>query len=456
MMRKPKVVILGTGGTIAGKAGSNTEMTGYQAGEIGIQTLINAVPEMLEVADVTGEQFCNIGSFDMIDDIWLRLSRRVSKLLQQPEVDGIVITHGTDTLEETAYFLNLTVKSEKPVVLVGAMRPATAISADGPVNLLNAVALAGSQEAVGKGVLIAMNDQINGARDATKTNTTHVETFKSWELGYLGYFQNGKPIFYKASLRRHTAAAEFDISKVTALPRVDIVYLHVNCDDILVRAAVSAGALGIVIAAFGHGNLHINIKPALIKIARSGIPVVVLNLKTYEDVKHSIKILGELTGQKEKGLKIASELDKKVQNTVKQLPKNTKRVAILHSSAQNVTLEKENSIAGCVAKLLQLHNIVQDIQSVTAPTGEQMSDKAPYNLEFLIEKDPEIIFITSMGDKNDIEVRLQNDVMSSPAWESITAVKNNAVYYLPDELFLLNPGLRYSQAVEYMASKLQE
>lgn len=456
MMRKPKVVILGTGGTIAGKAGSNTEMTGYQAGEIGIQTLINAVPEMLEVADVTGEQFCNIGSFDMIDDIWLRLSRRVSELLQQPEVDGIVITHGTDTLEETAYFLNLTVKSEKPVVLVGAMRPATAMSADGPVNLLNAVALAGSQEAVGKGVLIAMNDQINGARDATKTNTTHVETFKSWELGYLGYFQNGKPIFYKASLRRHTAAAEFDISKVTALPRVDIVYLHVNCDDILVRAAVSAGALGIVIAAFGHGNLHINIKPALINIARSGIPVVVLNLKTYEDVKHSIKILGELTGQKEKGLKIASELDKKVQNTVKQLPKNTKRVAILHSSAQNVTLEKENSIAGCVAKLLQLHNIVQDIQSVTAPTGEQMSDKAPYNLEFLIEKDPEIIFITSMGDKNDIEVRLQNDVMSSPAWESITAVKNNAVYYLPDELFLLNPGLRYSQAVEYMASKLQE
>ena len=210
MMRKPKVVILGTGGTIAGKAGSNTEMTGYQAGEIGIQTLINAVPEMLEVADVTGEQFCNIGSFDMIDDIWLRLSRRVSELLQQPEVDGIVITHGTDTLEETAYFLNLTVKSEKPVVLVGAMRPATAM----------------------------------------------------------------KPIFYKASLRRHTAAAEFDISKVTALPRVDIVYLHVNCDDILVRAAVSAGAQGIVIAAFGHGNLHINIKPALIKAARSGIPVV--------------------------------------------------------------------------------------------------------------------------------------------------------------------------------------
>lgn len=274
MMKKPKVVILGTGGTIAGKAGSNTEMTGYQAGELGIQTLIDAVPEMLEVADVTGEQFCNIGSFDMVDDIWLNLSRRVNELLQQPDVDGIVITHGTDTLEETAYFLNLTVKSSKPVVLVGAMRPATAMSADGPVNLLNAVALAGSQAAIGKGVLIAMNDQINGARDATKTNTTHVETFKAWELGYLGYFQNGKPVFYKASLRRHTAAAEFDVSKAMVLPRVDIIYLHVNCDDVLAQAAVAAGAQGLVIAAFGHGNLHINVKPALVKIAQSGLPVV--------------------------------------------------------------------------------------------------------------------------------------------------------------------------------------
>lgn len=188
----------------------------------------------------------------------------------------------------------------------------------------------------------------------------------------------------------------------------------------------------------------------------NGIPVVVLNLKTYEDVKQSIKVLGELVGQKEKGIKIAAELDKKVQNTVRKLPKNTKRVAILHSSAQNVTLEQENSIAGCVAKLLQMNNIVQDIQGVAASTGEQMSDKAPYNLEFLIDKDPEIIFITSMGDKIDVETRLQNDVMSSPAWKSITAVKNNAVYYLPDELFLLNPGLRYPQAVEYMAEKLQE
>lgn len=186
------------------------------------------------------------------------------------------------------------------------------------------------------------------------------------------------------------------------------------------------------------------------------ISVVVLNLKTYEDVKRSVKVLGEITGQKERGAKIAAELDEKVQRTVKQLPKNTKRVAILHSSAQNVTLEQENSIAGCVAKLLQLQNIVQSIQAINTPTGEQMSDKAPYSLEFLLEKDPEIIFITSMGVKNDVEARLKSDVMSSPAWKSIAAVKNNAVYYLPDELFLLNPGLRYPQAVEYMANKLRE
>ena len=158
-MRKPKVVILGTGGTIAGKAGSNTEMTGYNPGELGVQALIDAVPEMLEVADVTGEQFCNRGSFDMTWDILLGLSRRVNEILSG-DADGVVITHGTDSLEETAYFLNLTVKSSKPVVVVGAMRPATAISADGPVNLLNAVSLAGCPEAAGYGVMIALNDQI--------------------------------------------------------------------------------------------------------------------------------------------------------------------------------------------------------------------------------------------------------------------------------------------------------
>lgn len=186
----------------------------------------------------------------------------------------------------------------------------------------------------------------------------------------------------------------------------------------------------------------------------NGIPVVVLSLKTYEDVKHSVKLLGEITGNKDKGEKVAAELDDKIQQTVRLMPKTTKRMAILHSSAQNVTLEKDSSIAGCAAKLLQLQNIVQSKEAVSVITGEQMQDKVPYSLEFLIEKNPEIIFITSMGNKKEVEARLQKEVTNNAAWESIAAVKNNAVYYLPDELFLLNPGLKYPEAVAYMAERL--
>ena len=183
----PDIKILATGGTIAGTAASNTQMTGYKSGDLAIQTLIDAVPAIKEIADVSGEQIVKIGSQNMTDAILLKLAKRCNELLNDPKIAGIVITHGTDTLEETAYFLNLTVKSDKPVVLVGAMRPATAMSADGPINLLNAVKVAVNKESVGKGVLVAMNDTINGARDVTKTNTTNVATFKAPELGALGY-----------------------------------------------------------------------------------------------------------------------------------------------------------------------------------------------------------------------------------------------------------------------------
>lgn len=272
-MEKPKVLIIGTGGTIAGKAGTNTEMTGYQAGAIGVGNLISAVPEMRDFADVTAEQFCNVGSFDLTWEHLLGLSRRVNDAMAD-DVDGVVITHGTDSLEETAYFLNLTVRSAKPVVIVGAMRPATAISADGPANLLNAVRLAASTEAVTQGVLIAMNDQISGARDTTKTNTTHVETFKSPELGYLGYFQNGLPVFYKMSLRKHTFESEFDISKVDEMPRVEIVTSYVGVNGDMVEAAVAAGAKGIVVAGFGHGNIHRDMIKSLTKASEAGVVIV--------------------------------------------------------------------------------------------------------------------------------------------------------------------------------------
>lgn len=271
---KPAVKILATGGTIAGSAPSNTQMTGYKAGALGIDVLINAVPQMKDVAVVSGEQVANIGSQDMTNDVWLKLADRCNKLLAQDDVKGVVITHGTDTLEETAYFLNLVVKSDKPVVLVGAMRPATAISADGPVNLLNAVKLAASPKAVGKGVLVAMNDQIDGGRDVTKTNTTNVATFKSPELGALGYFTGGEPYFYKESLRKHTKSTVFDVSGLKELPRVDIVYTHVNDDRVLVDAAVKAGAKGIVYAGSGMGSIHKDAEPGLAEAVKKGVTVV--------------------------------------------------------------------------------------------------------------------------------------------------------------------------------------
>ncbi|MHC1761022.1 MAG: type II asparaginase [Negativicutes bacterium] len=270
----PNVVILATGGTIAGRGGSATQMTGYNPGEIGVQILINAVPEIKQYANVSGEQVANIGSFAMTHEVWLKLAKRVNELLAKDDVDGIVITHGTDTLEETAYFLNLVVKSDKPVVLVGAMRPATAISADGPVNLLNAVRLAGSPKARGKGVLVGMNDQINGARDVTKTNTTHVETFKSWELGYLGYIQNGEPYFYRDTTRKHTFLSEFDVSELKELPYVEILYGHVNGDKNLVIALIAADVKGIVSAGMGHGSIFPTTRDALAEAVKKGIPVV--------------------------------------------------------------------------------------------------------------------------------------------------------------------------------------
>ncbi|ADD68720.1 L-asparaginase, type II [Denitrovibrio acetiphilus DSM 12809] len=251
----PKVVILATGGTIAGSAASQTNTTGYKAGTIGVETLINAVPEIKELAEVSGEQVCNTASPNMTNEILLQLGKRVNELLSSKDVDGVVITHGTDTLEETAYFLNLVVKSDKPVVVVGAMRPATAISADGPMNLYNAVLLASSKEAKGRGAYILMNDRIGSARFVSKTNTTMTDTFKSHEQGYLGAIAGGKIYFWNQITKKHTFNSEFDISKIKELPRVDIIYSHQSDDGVFYDAAVKAGAKGIVSAGSGNGSL---------------------------------------------------------------------------------------------------------------------------------------------------------------------------------------------------------
>jgi L-asparaginase len=205
---------------------------------------------------------------------WLKLGKRINQLLSQADVDGIVVTHGTDTIEETSYFLDLVVKSDKPVVVVGAMRPSTAISADGPINLYNAVILAGSKDAIGKGVLVCLNDQINAARDVTKNNTATADTFRTPELGLLGYMQDNKAHFYRESTRRHTAQSEFDIANLDTLPEVDITYGYANATRVPVDAFVAAGAKGIVNAGVGDGSLDDEVKAALIEARKKGVIVV--------------------------------------------------------------------------------------------------------------------------------------------------------------------------------------
>lgn len=264
---KPRVYVLSTGGTIAGQGSSSTDLSNYKPGSILGEQLVKAVPQIAEIADVRVEQIVNIPSHDITIANWLTLAKRIQRIIaDDPAAAGFVITHGTNTLEETAYFLNLTVRSDKPVVLVGSMRPATAISADGPLNLLNAVKTAMSPEARGKGALIVMNDEIGGARDTTKTNTLRVETFKSPELGLLGYVDEDKVAFYRSSTKRHTASSEFDIAALTQLPKVAVVYSYVDPEPAMIRAVVSAGAKGIVFAGSGNGALSTPERDAISEI----------------------------------------------------------------------------------------------------------------------------------------------------------------------------------------------
>lgn len=271
---KPRIYILATGGTIAGHGDKTTGGTKYTPGRVGVATLIEAVPEIQNIADVTGKQFCNIASQDITDDIWIALTKEINALLARDDVDGVVVTHGTDTMEETAYFLNLTVKSDKPVVVVGAMRPPTALSADGQLNLYNAVVVASSKESKGKGVLVVMNGEILGARDAVKTNTTSVETFKSLNSGVLGYVLNSQAVYNAEPLKPHTLGSEFDVANLTTLPKVGIVYGYAGMSADIIRPFLTADYQGIVYAGTGNGNIHRNLFPALQQARSQGVMVV--------------------------------------------------------------------------------------------------------------------------------------------------------------------------------------
>ena len=273
LIAKPNVVILATGGTIAGSAAGSTNAQ-YDAGQLGVDILIKAVPEIQDIANVKGEQVANISSNNMTNEIWLKLAKRVNELLKSGDADGIVITHGTDTLEETAYFLNLVVKSDKPVVLVGAMRSATSMSADGPLNLYNAVSVATDKSSAGNGVLVVLNDEIHAAREVTKTNTSSVDTFKSRNTGQIGRVYYGKVFYTAKNLKKHTKNSVFDVSKLNTLPRVDIVYSHANDYGDIVEHLVKMGSKGIVHAGTGNGSIHNDVMVTLKAAQDSGVRVV--------------------------------------------------------------------------------------------------------------------------------------------------------------------------------------
>jgi L-asparaginase type II len=234
------------------------------------------------VASVKVEQIVNVSSTDVTIDNWLTIANRINAIFRDdPKVAGVVVTHGTNTLEETAFFLNLTVKFDRPVILVGSMRPASAISADGPLNLLNAIRTAVSPDARGKGVLAVLNDEINGARDVTKTNTYHLQTFRSRDVGIIGYADPDRIEYYRTPHRRHTVTSEFDLAAIGAMPHVSIIYIHTGTRPGEANAMVKMGAKGLVIAGSGAGSPG-NVDNEVQAIAKSGSAVIVQSSRVGE------------------------------------------------------------------------------------------------------------------------------------------------------------------------------
>ena len=275
-MRK-RIHILAMGGTIAGAAGDSAATTGYQAGAVGVEELLAAVPQVREVAEVSGEQLAAIDSKDITAVEQIKLAGRVRELLLANDTDGIVITHGTDTLEESAYLLDLLHFADKPVVITGAMRPSTALSADGPLNLLDAVRVASSDDARDRGVLVVLNNAIHSARLVTKVSTTAVETFQSPNGGEIGVVNDGAVVFYHSADLHHLSQALNDSEKLTSqqeLPYVPVLYGHSDDDGRLVKLVLENGAKGIVYAGMGNGSIPERAEKELSAAVQAGIPVI--------------------------------------------------------------------------------------------------------------------------------------------------------------------------------------
>ncbi len=267
----PNIVILATGGTIAGTGNDTVD---YKPGQLDVASLIESVPGIEKIANIQGIQVCNINSDDITAARWITLANTINELALREDIDGFVVTHGTDTMDETAYFLNLTVKTDKPVVLTGSMRPATVVSADGPMILYESVALAGSREAVGKGVLVCFAGRILSGRDVQKTNTHLTDAFDGEDFGSIGYMVDETPYFFMESCKIHTVDTEFDVSALSDLPKVAVMYFHADADADLLIYCVEKGAKGIVIAGAGAGEYSRVWNDAIQSLESRKIPIV--------------------------------------------------------------------------------------------------------------------------------------------------------------------------------------
>ena len=264
---KPVVQLIATGGTIAMKI---DPVKKAPVPAISGEDLLATVPDIADFAKIEVNNISNVASCEMSPERWVALQKAVIAALDRPEVAGVIISHGTDTLEETAYFIDLAVKSDKPVVLIGAQRNASESDFDGPRNLRNAVRICVSPEAKHKGAMVALNGHINAARNVTKTNTSDVETFKSGDMGEIGVADEDRVIFYRAPLHRQHVPVTVDV-----LPKVDIIYMYGGADGELIKAAVDHGAKGIVVVALGWGNIPSKAYEVAKEVMKAGTPVVI-------------------------------------------------------------------------------------------------------------------------------------------------------------------------------------
>ena len=271
--RMKNIAIIATGGTISGTSESANEAK-YTSAKITVDSIIASVPNISKLANIKSEQLLQIGSENMNDEAWIKIAKKVDELVNKKDVDGIVVIHGTDTIEETAYFLNLVIRNKKPIILVGSMRPSTSISADGPLNLYNAVAVAASDDAINKGVLVVFNDNIYSARDVSKTSTTNVAAFEALNFGPIGNVHYGKTRIYYNPIRNHTSKSMFDISDLELLPKVDIVYGYANHNSAIIEQLINSGTKGIIYAGVGDGNIYKDTLAKLIDVSKNGAILV--------------------------------------------------------------------------------------------------------------------------------------------------------------------------------------